>query len=213
MNPVPRSIAGSCALYLAAASLFVLSATADAAAAAGVGTEAAICGSCHGMRGEGALAGAPRLAGQNADYMAHALAMFKAGTRASPIMQPIAAGLTDAQMHELAVYFAGQKPPAASAAAAGSPALVPAGKQLATLGAAKVAACFSCHGANGAGSGARFPRIAGEPAQFVIDRLHQFQARARNAAPQPGSMSAVAAMMTESQIQAAAAYLSRSAGN
>jgi cytochrome c553 len=126
-------------------------------------------------------------------------------------MQPVAASLSDTQMRALAVYFAGQEAPFLRTGAAFSP-LLPAGKQLAEAGATNVAACFSCHGAKGIGSGAHFPRIAGEPAQFVIDRIHEFQARARNAIPKSGTMSAVAATMDESQVQAAAAYLSQLQG-
>jgi cytochrome c553 len=84
-----------------------------------------------------------------------------------------------------------------------------AGRRLAQTGADNAAACFSCHAAQGAGNGARFPRIAGQPAQFVIDRLHEFQARAREKTPQPGTMTAVAATLEEQQIQEAAAYLSQ----
>jgi cytochrome c553 len=161
------------------------------------------------MHGEGASTGAPRLAGQNAEYMSHALSMFKAKTRASPIMQPISMTLSDAQMSELANYFSKQTAPLADARAAASPQLLPAGKQLAQVGVANVAACFSCHGMQGKGNGARFPSIAGQPAQFVVDRLHEFQARARAKAPQPGTMTAVAATLDEKQIAAAAAYLAR----
>jgi cytochrome c553 len=138
--------------------------------------------------------------------------MFKSGSRKSAIMQPIATGLSDTQMRALASYFARQKAPIPRAVPASSPALVPAGRQLAEAGATNVAPCFSCHGANGQGTGARFPSIAGQPAQFVIDRIHEFQARARNAVPRPGTMTAVAAMMSDSQVQAAAAYLSRPGG-
>jgi cytochrome c553 len=174
--------------------------------------DAALCITCHGVHGEGAPTGAPRLAGQNAAYVSHALSMFKARTRASPIMQPIAQTLSDAQMSELADYFSKQTAPLADAHSVASPQVLQSGKQLAETGAANVAACFSCHGTQGKGNGARFPGIAGQPAQFVIDRLHEFQARARAKTPKPGTMTAVAATMDESQIQAAAAYLSRLEG-
>ena len=141
--------------------------------------------------------------------MSHALSMFKARTRASPIMQPIAQSLSDAQMSELAAYFSKQKAPLADAHSAASPQLLQAGKQLAQAGATNVAACFSCHGKQGKGNGARFPSIAGQPAKFVLDRLHEFQARARAKAPQPGTMTAVAATLDEKQIEATAAYLAR----
>lgn len=69
-------------------------------------------------------------------------------------------------------------------------------------------ACVAATLAQGRGNGARFPSIAGQPAQFVIDRLHEFQARAQAKTPQPGTMTSIAATMDESQIQAAAVYLS-----
>jgi cytochrome c553 len=180
-----------------------------ALAAASTQQEAAACVACHGMHGEGAASGVPRLAGQNADYMSHALAMFKDGTRASAIMQPIARTLDDTQIRRLADYFSKQEAPLAHTAASASPQLVLAGKQLADMGAPNVAACFSCHGAQGKGNGARFPAIASQPAQFVIDRLHRFQERAREKAPDPGTMTAVSTTLNERQIEEAAAYLSQ----
>lgn len=166
----------------------------------------AVCASCHGAHGEGSsTAGAPRLAGQNVEYMAHALSMFKAGTRASPVMQPIARGLSDPDARALAEYFAAQSVPPVVGTPV-SPRLVELGKQLAATGSTP---CFGCHGAAGQGNGARYPSIAGQPAQFVVDRLHEFQQRARAKTPQPGTMTAVSTTMTEEQIEAYAAYLSR----
>ena len=195
--------------FVASACVALVSHTAAAQPAPTTPHDAALCITCHGAHGEGAPTGAPRLAGQNAAYMSHALSMFKAKTRASPIMQPVAQTLSDAQMSALANYFSKQTATLAEGQSAASPELLQAGKQLAEVGVANIAACFSCHGADGKGNGARFPGIAGQPAQFVTDRLHEFQARARAKAPQPGTMTAVAATLDESQIQAAAAYLSR----
>ena len=152
------------------------------------------------------MTGAPRLAGQNPEYMSHTLSMFKAGTRASPIMQPIAQGLTDADMQGLTRYFSNQTPPVLEADRPTLQTLALAGKQLAETG---PAACFSCHGPGGQGNGARYPSIAGQPAKFITDRIHEFQQRARAKAPPPGSMTAVATTLNEDQIKASAAYLSR----
>ena len=168
-----------------------------------------MCAACHGAHGEGARNGVPRLAGQNADYLSHALSMFKAGTRAGAVMQPVARNLSDEEIRRLADHFSKESAPLADAAASASPELVLAGKQLTERGAANVAACFSCHAEQGKGNGARFPSIAGQPAQFVINRLHEFQARAQGNAPQPGTMTAVAAALDERQIEEAAAYLSQ----
>ena len=193
------------AVVLLAALLFALVPDGFAQSAP-VQANIALCASCHGTRGEGSSTGVPRLAGQNPQYLAHALSMFKAGTRTSPIMQPIARQLTDADSQSLAGYFAGQSPPPLEGKSAVSPQLLEAGKQLAATGPTP---CFTCHGAAGEGNGARYPAIAGQPAQFVVDRLHEFQQRAREKAPQPGSMTAIAVGMTDEQIRAYAAYLSQ----
>jgi cytochrome c553 len=171
--------------------------------------EAARCTVCHGMHGEGAPNGVPRLAGQNGDYMNHALSMFKTGARASAVMQAVARNLSDTDIRQLADYFSKQRAPRLATDLSNPAALVLAGQQLAAKGAANVAACFSCHSAQGKGDGARFPGIAAEPAEFVVDRLHEFQARAREKPPEPGTMTAVAAKLDENQIEAAAAYLSQ----
>jgi len=170
----------------------------------------ATCAACHGATGQGSAAGGiPRLAGQNADYMAHALSMFKDGKRASPVMQSVAHNLSDGDIRELADYFAAQHPPLAPAMQSPRPEEIQAGQQLAQFGdGANVAACFSCHAAGGKGNGARFPSVAGQPASFIVARLHEFQARAKNGGAKPGSMTAVAAQMTDTQIEVAASYLS-----
>ena len=212
MNSDSSNVVRIAAICLAGTSLFAVSKMTDAQSPAVVAADAAMCAACHGLRGEGNSSGAPRLAGQNTDYMVHALSLFKTGARKSATMQPVAAGLSDGQMRALAFHFSRQAASVPKADVAFSPALVPAGKQLAETGAANLAPCFSCHGAKGLGTGARFPGIAGQPAQFVLDRLHEFQARARNAVPRPGTMTAVAATMSESQVQAAAAYLAQAGG-
>ncbi|SOE95798.1 Cytochrome c553 [Burkholderia sp. D7] len=168
----------------------------------------ASCVACHGALGAGTATGGPRLAGKDPDYLAHALSMFKAGTRASAVMQGVAHNLSDSEIRELSIFFSRQDPPLAEAAPP-QQSLVVAGKQLAQMGAGSdIPACFSCHAAGGKGNGARFPGIAGEPAAFVVARLHEFQARAKGKTPAPGSMTAVAATLSDAQIEAAAAYLS-----
>jgi cytochrome c553 len=168
------------------------------------------CVAFHGALGADTVrSGGRRLAGSDPDYLAHALAMFKAGRRASDAMQAVARSLSDSDIHKLALFFSQQNPPLAMEAAPPSQSLVIAGKQLAETGAGPdVAACFSCHAAGGKGNGARCPGIAGEPAAFVIARLHEFQARAKGKTPTPEKMTAVAAMLNDTQIEVVAAYLS-----
>jgi cytochrome c553 len=194
---------------IAIAGAFLVSDAASSAAAGPAQDGALMCAACHGAQGEGAPDGIPRLAGQNAAYLNHALSMFKGGTRASLVMQPVAESLSDADMRQLAEYFSNQKAPLAGAQTPASPEFVLAGRKLAETGSANAAPCFSCHAADGKGNGARFPAIAGQPAQFVVNRLHEFQVRARGTVPQADTMTAVAATLSERQIEEAAAYLAQ----
>jgi cytochrome c553 len=54
-----------------------------------------------------------------------------------------------------------------------------------------------------------FPASRASRRSSSIDRLHEFQARARANTPQAGTMTAVAATMDDEQIAEAAAYLSQ----
>ena len=180
------------------------------AAPAAASPPVAVCTACHGAQGEGGPTGAPRLAGQDARYLEHALTMFKDGSRTNATMQPIAGSLSDAERHELAVYFGNLGSTPLLAAAPPPRALVRAGKLLAQTGepASSMPACFSCHGPDGRGAAPRVPAIAAQPLRFIVDRLHEFQARAKASQPAPASMTAVSARLTETQIEQVAAYLS-----
>lgn len=68
---------------------------------------AATCAQCHGTDGR-AIAGAtvPGLAGLPANYLAEQMRAFKAGSRPATVMHQIAKGYSDAQIEQLAAYFA-----------------------------------------------------------------------------------------------------------
>ena len=71
---------------------------------------AATCAACHGTNG-GASAGSgvPALAGMPRDYIIAQMAAFKAGTRPATIMHQLSKGYNDAQIAQMATYFAAQK--------------------------------------------------------------------------------------------------------
>jgi cytochrome c553 len=69
--------------------------------------KAATCAACHGQNGIGASPVWPTLAGQHEDYIVHALNQYRDGTRKDPVMAPMAAPLTDADVKQLAAYFSG----------------------------------------------------------------------------------------------------------
>ena len=71
---------------------------------------AATCANCHGTGGKSAEGSAvPSLAGMPRDTMAEQMKAFKAGTRPATIMHQLAKGYSDAQIEQLAGYFAAQK--------------------------------------------------------------------------------------------------------
>jgi cytochrome c553 len=67
------------------------------------------CAGCHGADGVSSMSAFPKLAGQNPDYLYHALRDYKSGKRKNPIMAGMAGNLSDADMADLAAYFSQQK--------------------------------------------------------------------------------------------------------
>jgi cytochrome c553 len=63
------------------------------------------CTACHGEDGRGIAPKYPVLAGQYADYLAWSLAQYRSGSRNNPIMMPLAAGLSDDDIADLAAYY------------------------------------------------------------------------------------------------------------
>lgn len=71
--------------------------------------KAAVCAACHGVEGKALIPNYPHLAGQNAAYLVKQLKAFKDGSRKEPLMVPFMAPLTDADIENLAAYYASLK--------------------------------------------------------------------------------------------------------
>jgi sulfide dehydrogenase cytochrome subunit len=85
------------------------SAYAQDARAVQVKSLAATCASCHGTNGK-AVDGAvvPGLAGVPAAHMIEQMKAFRTGARQASVMHQLVKGYTDAQIEQLAAYFAAQ---------------------------------------------------------------------------------------------------------
>ena len=71
---------------------------------------AATCANCHGTDGRASSGSAmPALAGMPRDYLLTQLKAFKANTRPSTIMGQLSKGYSDAQLEQIASYFAARK--------------------------------------------------------------------------------------------------------
>jgi len=169
-----------------------------------------VCAACHNADGNSAIPANPIIAGQHAPYTLKQLQNFKSeggkpAERPSPVMNGIVAPLSRDDMANLAVYFAGQpaKPRSAKDAE-----LVKVGQQIYRGGIASknVAACASCHGPNGSGIPAQFPRLAGQHAQYTADALKAFRAGTRENDPNR-MMRLVADRLSDREIAAVAAYV------
>ena len=78
------------------------------AAPASVQVDVSACQTCHGANGISRNQHVPNLAGQQAAYLVLQLQAFKNGTRHNPVMESIAAQLSDAEMNALANYWHNQ---------------------------------------------------------------------------------------------------------
>ena len=86
------------------AMLFAGAVQADAAAGQSV-YAAKGCIGCHGAGGVSAIAANPTLKGQSADFISKNLTDFRSGARKNPIMNAMAAGLSDADIRNIADYI------------------------------------------------------------------------------------------------------------
>jgi cytochrome c553 len=80
------------------------------AASLNVRSLAATCANCHGTNGR-AFEGSSvvSLAGMPKDYMVLQMKAFQSGARPATIMHQLAKGFSDAQIDQIATYFAAQK--------------------------------------------------------------------------------------------------------
>ena len=72
--------------------------------------KAVVCAACHGIDGNSINPLWPNLAGQHAAYLAKQMKAFRSGERKDPVMAPMATGLSDADIDNLAAFYASQKP-------------------------------------------------------------------------------------------------------
>ena len=93
---------------LALSTLSFTPAQAGDAAAGETAFSAKGCVGCHGASGKKPIANYPVVGGKPADFIAAELNKFRTGERNNPIMMPMAAGLSDADVANIAAYLATQ---------------------------------------------------------------------------------------------------------
>jgi cytochrome c553 len=168
-----------------------------------------VCVACHAADGNSIAPANPKIAGQFPEYLNKQLVNFKPKDgkkpeRENPVMTGMVANLSPDDMKNLSAYYAAQK---LKPAAAKDKALVAAGQKLWRGGnvATGVPACAGCHGPDGSGIPAMYPRIAGQYAEYIEAQLKLFQTGQRANDPS-GMMRGAAARMTDKEIKAVAEY-------
>ncbi len=159
--------------------------------------KAQVCISCHGAGGNSEIPDFPALAGQTAQAITTALYQFREGNRKNAVMSPFAANLSNADMNNLAAYFASEKrltPTHVSSAEA-----LAQGPDM-----AKKYNCVQCHGPLLLGQ-QHIPRVASQQHAYLLAQLKGFKAMTR--ADMDGNMSSAASVLNEKEIEILADYI------
>ena len=166
-------------------------------AMAQVPAKATACLACHGENGNSSMPNTPSLAGQNARYLYLQLRDFQEGRRDNAMMSAMTAGLSKADMQELAKYFSEQK--LTNKRFNADPEKVKKG-----IAKANETLCAMCHLGEFKGQN-EIPKVAGQNFDYVVKTLKDFKAKDRN--NDAGNMTSVASTLTEEDIDNLAHYI------
>jgi cytochrome c553 len=153
--------------------------------------KAEVCVPCHGAEGNAITPGTPALAGMPAFYTHWQLIMYRDGRRRDAQMSPFAVNLTDADMADLAAYYAVQTPRA-------RPVEVDAARAAAGRPLAQSLHCGSCHGPQLMGQN-QVARLAGQDFDYLLKRLRGY--KTKTTSDLDGMMTMVAQSLSEEEIQ------------
>ena len=153
---------------------------------------AGACAGCHGDSGVTDTPGSPNLVGFDPKYFVAAMNAYKSGQRKSDVMKPLAAGVSDADLNNLALFYALQKPVRAATKGTGDAA---AGKTAAS-------GCSGCHGDKGVASDPATPSLAGQDAQYLATATQAY----RDGTRKDETMKGAAADLNEKAIRDIAAF-------
>jgi cytochrome c553 len=153
---------------------------------------AAGCAACHGDVGITKTPGIPSLVGQEPQYLATAMGEYKDGQRKNDTMKAMIAPVTNANMADIALFYALQSPDRAQTPAPGN----------ASAGEGLSARCSACHGAQGVSGNPSSPSLAGQDAQYLAGALHGYQNGTRGNT----TMKALVGTLDDTAIKNLAAY-------
>lgn len=162
------------------------------------------CAACHGFDGNNPPApNYPKLGGQQLAYILHEINEYREDRRPGEVMKPMVQDLSEADILDIATWYSIQ---AVTPAAVTRPELLALGKKIYFEGNSDtgVPSCDGCHEENGKGS-ARFPRIAGQNPEYVIEEFKRYANGQRKFGKK--IMRTIAERMTERETQAVAEFM------
>lgn len=157
-------LASACSRDSAAPTQQVTSPQADLAA--GKAIAEAKCQSCHGLDGRGTGPDIPHLGGQKEAYLLVALDGYRTGARQHAALGQLTGTLSEADVVNLAAWYASQKNTAAPIAAGGGDAIA--------SGKAAARACFACHGEDGNSRQPGMPSLAGQHPGYLQTAMRAY---------------------------------------
>ena len=165
-----------------------------------------LCQGCHGEDGNSLATPIPKLAGQDAAYIAKQVHNFQTGMRKHRIMSDLATTVNDDDLIDIAAYFASRKK------MKGNGSDNELGKKLFLHGdiSRTMVACINCHGVNGKGltpNTSMFPVIGGQQKDYIRRQLVNFRKGDRTNSPN-GIMNRITQKLTDAELEALAEYVS-----
>jgi cytochrome c553 len=110
MKPVSRLLSSLALVFAAGAPHAAEPAASAPEPAKGATISTSVCAACHTNDGSRGSAANPIIQGQHPDYLVKQLAEFKAGKRDNAVMKAMASPLSEADMKNVAAFYAGKQP-------------------------------------------------------------------------------------------------------
>ncbi len=154
------------------------------------------CVACHGMDGKGVTSDIPHLAAQAETYLVASLNAYKEGKRSHAALRDMAAGMSNADIRNVAAYFA-SLPPVKNPA-------MPESQDIHEKGKAASAVCAACHGVDGNSVTAGIPSLAGQQPEYFITAVKSYLKGSRKFATK--EKEAMVSALNQVDIEAMALY-------
>ena len=199
------------AIYLCLVLIFLSNfVSADEAAIEAGRQKAMACSACHGLSNSNNPEW-PNLSQQSKKYLIEQLHAFRDGVRKDTLMSPIAMGLSNQDIINLANYY--NSVPSKKGKIQVSDGVIKLGQNIYRGGIEErgIPACISCHGPKGLGiDRTGYPKISGQHSIYIFNRLKNYKGGYDNRdsiSKNYSIMSSISFKLSNSEMKALSEYL------